>query len=151
MLYFVVEMDDGKGGTYPAIRADILNEEDFAGKKPEGIAVELADCIIRILDYLGKERVDIDRVVAENPDIEHTRNKAFGEFICGCHYLLSLSYQHKRAAQKNDDPVYLWYLAGCITDILDWARVEGVDMEKILDIKHEYNKGRPYRHGGKAL
>lgn len=50
--------------------------------KPEGIAVELIDCIIRILDYLGKEQVDVD---------------------------------------------------------------------KLLQIKHEYNKGRPYLHGGKKL
>ena len=57
---------------------------DVASKemKPEGIAVELIDCIIRILDYLGKEQVDVD---------------------------------------------------------------------KLLRIKHEYNKTRPYRHGGKKL
>lgn len=54
----------------------------FVDDKPEGIAVELADCIIRILDYCGKENIDIDNM---------------------------------------------------------------------LSIKHEYNKTRPYRHGGKAL
>lgn len=52
------------------------------GEKPEGIAVELADCIIRILDYCGHE---------------------------------------------------------------------GIDIEEALRIKHEYNKGRPYRHGGKVI
>ena len=82
MVYFVVEMDDGKGGTYLAIREDIISEEDFAGEKPEGIAVELADCIIRILDWCGKE---------------------------------------------------------------------GVDVDALMSLKHEYNKTRPYRHGGKAL
>ena len=35
-------------------------------EKPEGIAVELADCIIRILDYLGKE--GIENVAFYNPD-----------------------------------------------------------------------------------
>ena len=52
------------------------------GEKPEGIAVELADCIIRILDYCGKE---------------------------------------------------------------------GIDIEAILKLKHEYNKTRPYKHGGKKI
>lgn len=33
------------------------------GGKPEGVAVELADCIIRILDYCGKENIDIESVV----------------------------------------------------------------------------------------
>ena len=32
-------------------------------EKPEGIAVELVDCMIRILDYLGKEGVDVDQVL----------------------------------------------------------------------------------------
>jgi hypothetical protein len=50
--------------------------------KPEGTAVELIDCVIRIFDYLGKT---------------------------------------------------------------------GVDVEKLLIAKHEYNKSRPYRHGGKKL
>lgn len=54
----------------------------YKDKKPEGTAVELADCIIRILDYCGKMEIDI---------------------------------------------------------------------EKIIKLKHEYNKTRPYRHGGKAL
>lgn len=49
-------------------------------KKPEGIAIELADCIIRILDFCGHAEIDIEQAIA---------------------------------------------------------------------IKHEYNKSRPYRHGGK--
>lgn len=50
--------------------------------KPEGTAVELVDCVIRIFDYLGKT---------------------------------------------------------------------GVDVEQLLLEKHNYNKSRPYRHGGKTM
>lgn len=39
----------------------------------------------------------------------------------------------------------------CIMRILDWCVMEGVDVEEILRMKLSYNKGRPYRHGGKAL
>ena len=60
-------------------QSDMCNEKS---KKPEGIAIELADCIIRILDYCGKE---------------------------------------------------------------------GIDIEEAVRIKHEYNKTRPHRHGGKWL
>lgn len=41
------------------------------GKKPEGIAVELADCIIRILDYCGNTQIDIENVIR----CKHAYNK----------------------------------------------------------------------------
>lgn len=42
-------------------------------------------------------------------------------------------------------------MADCIIRILDWAGKEGLDMDKIIREKMEYNKTRPYRHGGKVL
>ena len=33
----------------------------YRSEKPEGIAVEMVDCIIRILDYLSKIGVDIEK------------------------------------------------------------------------------------------
>lgn len=35
--------------------------------------------------------------------------------------------------------------------ILDWCAMEGVDVDELLHMKLAYNKGRPYRHGGKEL
>lgn len=32
--------------------------------KPEGVPIELADCIIRILDYCGAENIDIGAAIA---------------------------------------------------------------------------------------
>lgn len=40
-------------------------------------------------------------------------------------------------------------MVDCIIRILDWCGKEGIDIEAILKAKHEYNKGRPYKHGGK--
>lgn len=39
----------------------------------------------------------------------------------------------------------------CIMRILDWCAMEGVDVDGVLRMKLEYNKKRPYRHGGKLL
>lgn len=39
--------------------------------KPEGIAAEMIDCIIRILDWCGKENVDVDVLL----EAKHTYNK----------------------------------------------------------------------------
>ena len=66
--------------SFPEVAALIHSEEKTGTCKPEGVAVELCDAIIRILDYLA-------------------------------------------------------YM--------------GVDVEAVLMAKHEYNKGREYRHGGK--
>lgn len=154
MVYFVVEMDDGKGGTYLAIREDIISEEDFAGEKPEGIAVELADCIIRILDWYGKEGLDTDALLLEAGiitmcDLPTPVYGSFGDFIALLHNLLSMAY----ACWCNASGISAsaLRLAKCIREIMAWAKENGVDMESILDMKHEYNKDRPYRHGGKAL
>lgn len=42
-------------------------------------------------------------------------------------------------------------MVDCLIRILDWCGKEGVDVEAVLAQKHEYNRARPYRHGGKAL
>ena len=35
------------------------------GGKPDGIAVEMADCLIRILDWFGYEGLDVDEIVRQ--------------------------------------------------------------------------------------
>lgn len=41
--------------------------------KPEGVATELADCIIRILDYCGAVGIDIEAVVEKKHAYNKTR------------------------------------------------------------------------------
>lgn len=123
--------------------------------KPEGIAVELADCIIRILDWFGKEEMSADDLMAEAKKLmmcdvpARIYASSLGDCIARWHLLLSLAYScWCRASGTYASALRM---ALCICEIQKWAEDNGVDMEKILDIKHEYNKGRPYRHGGKAL
>lgn len=40
-------------------------------------------------------------------------------------------------------------LADCVIRILDMCEANELDMSELLHIKIEYNKTRPYRHGGK--
>lgn len=112
--------------------------------KPEGVAVELADCIIRILDYLASEGADIGAVKPEQAyDGDTIRT------IARCHYLISLAYIDD--VTKSGGNWIVYKLKKCIKLILGWAEAHDVDMESVLRAKHEYNKGRSYRHGGKLL
>ena len=45
----------------------------FINDKPEGIAVEMIDCIIRILDWCGKEGVDVDALLMAKHEYNKTR------------------------------------------------------------------------------
>lgn len=47
--------------------------------KPEGVAVELADCLIRILDTMGSLGVDVDKIVKLKMDYNATRAHKHGK------------------------------------------------------------------------
>ena len=40
-------------------------------------------------------------------------------------------------------------LADAVIRILDIAEAEGINLEMLIDMKHEYNVTRPYKHGRK--
>ena len=50
--------------------------------KPEGIAVEMVDCIIRILDYLSKIGVDIDGIMERKMQYNESRPYRHGGKKC---------------------------------------------------------------------
>lgn len=45
---------------------------DSSGK-PDGIAVEMADCLIRILDWAGQNGIDMEEIVAEKNEYNKSR------------------------------------------------------------------------------
>lgn len=49
--------------------------------KPEGVLVELADCIIRILDMCGYYGIDIDRAVTEKMAYNRRRPHKHGRVM----------------------------------------------------------------------
>ncbi len=126
----------------------ITDISKFDGKKPEGISVEMADCIIRILDYCGKANIDVDEYI-KDLDIFSPIKKApkeLAELITSCHCDLSAAYMQKNNITEVSD-----YLSNCISIISFWCKQNDVDLIEIIRIKHEYNKTRPYKHGGKVI
>ena len=109
------------------------------GRKPEGVAVELADCIIRILDYCGRHKLDIEEALS----IRRAGNDTYSlpELVAACHYAISKAYI------PQSDCIYGF--AECISLIKFWCVENDIDIDYVIRLKHEYNKSRPYRHGGK--
>ena len=54
----------------------------WRGEKPEGTAIELADCIIRILDYCAHEGIDIDAAIEAKLRYNETRPYRHGNKRC---------------------------------------------------------------------
>lgn len=71
--------------------------------------------------------------------------RSFGEIIALCHSELSEALEEYRKGNQPDE------LADCIIRILDYCGYADIDIEKAIKIKHEYNKTRPYKHGGKKI
>lgn len=119
---------------------------EYMKDKPEGIAVELADCVIRILDFLGSASVDIDGIIErkKNASLEVPDN--FGDLIARLHLDLSLAYE-----TEYRKTVSVMKLIFCIMRIQKWEEKNRVDLLPIIREKMDYNKTRPYRHGGKRL
>ena len=129
----------------------ITAEQWEEGEKPEGIDVELADAVIRILDYMGEK--EIEYVEAANDlfrnQPEETR---FGDFLAFCHSDVADAFVRSKSLSYYDSTAGVAAaLSVCIRRIEDYFERHGKDLAQIIAIKHQYNKGRPYRHGGKRL
>lgn len=55
-----------------------IGEYDVQSKKPEGIPIELADVVIRILDFVGREKIDLDEAIRVKMAYNKTRPHRHG-------------------------------------------------------------------------
>lgn len=133
-------MKDGCGDYYDGVCA--LKNLD---PKPEGIAVELIDGVIRILDYIATvngtfacdstELEYISKVRAP----EHFGNR-FEYLPCVVGMLHILTVNGFVKGKTNA-------FTAIVGTVFAYIRSQGLDPEAILIEKHEYNKSRPYKHG----
>ena len=121
--------------------------------KPEGIAVELIDGCIRIMDWFGKTGFAVTM-----GSIENLGKKGIQEFW---HLTISsvptlVSHLHFFTAHPltigalNQNDLYkgsAMYLEKVLEIVFGWLMKRGLDPEAILDEKHRYNVTRPYKHG----
>lgn len=104
------------------------------------------------------------------------KEPSFGDIISLCHSELSEALEEYRAGKdeiyyrctRNGNIAHVCdgvcppcnygqpegiaiELADCILRILDYCGHAGIDIDEAIALKHEYNKTRPYKHGGKRI
>lgn len=117
----------------------------YDDKKPEGVAIELIDGCLRILDLLGYYR---------HPPVMYTpifQATALPELITELHLITSNAWQCTVVSPEFLDSAGFTclYLSKALYEVLDWVKAHGCDAESLLKEKHEYNLTRPYMHGKK--
>lgn len=118
--------------------------------KPEGIAVELIDGVIRILDYYGKIGAQFDDPVTGLPSEIESLYADDGDVDIPDDVPTLITLLHaitsRMVLEDDDDPSTLIEAMGTA---MMWVKVQGIDPLALLLEKHAYNKTRPYKHGKK--
>lgn len=145
MVWYAVNADCQMYGDRPVIYSEICETNNCdAGHKPEGIAVELIDGCIRILDFAAHEKVSL-----EFREIEPLQPTLL-ILIADLHYYTSFALNAIEKSGKIIAPSYISvWLGAAVYEAFRYIRAQWLDPEKIMLEKHKYNKTRPYRHGGK--
>jgi hypothetical protein len=125
--------------------------KDFMNPKPEGVAVELIDGVIRIFDFIGAIGGHLNNESTIDELLEHMEDDRKADcktplpvFVCILHFITSEAF--KQPDVENTGAVLMTVAAM----VMYWVRENGLDPEKLMLEKHEYNKGRPYKHGNKV-
>ena len=110
-------------------------EKDFEIFIKDSVEDELADIIIRCLDYAALRGIGLDRVPS-----------------------YATSYCIDKSIAKHNFPTFAYFLTfktvnGDVTDVLArviaYCKLKGIDIDFYVEQKMRYNKQRSYKHGNK--
>jgi len=109
----------------------------FDGRKPEGVAVELADFVIRLLDYAVGFKQDLSAysMIKYYGGRKVIRKADLPTLIVRLHSMV--------VDVEGDSPL----IGGAIRYVEHWLDYRGIDLWEIVRIKREYNESRPRLHG----
>lgn len=121
---------------------------------------------------------DLAKEIHENAKAHgwYDDKRSFGEIVALCHSELSEALEQYR---DNKPMAYFWNendlfgtddeitdldvwtneklegvaveMIDCVIRIFDWCASENIDIDRLIRMKHEYNKSREYKHGGKLI
>lgn len=133
--------------TDPAVRTPGMREWNNQ-LKPEGEAIELADLCIRIADWFGWKKWDLDYVVtySEVKSISALADSFHKKTVFNPldHHLQMVEMVCQSTGVN--EPVNL---GKTFRLVVQYFKNQGWDLEQAIQIKMDYNARRPHRHGGK--
>lgn len=136
-------------------RANHALTEVWSGEKgkPEGIPIEIADFVIRVCQRCGTDgnarELDgaVSQATLEFMKAQHDFSKLnFEEFLSNLHVDTSLSLQ---SFSPRDMKATHLYLGRALAQCFLYCDDNGMQLWEAIDIKEEFNKTRPHRHGNK--
>lgn len=150
MVYYKCRLDTVCNG-------DCKHDADtcvYKDNHPEGIAVELIDVVLRILDAAAAWDVAIDETRPGYAPFDAAawdaiKDISVPELVNILHRQIAyLDDVRESAAIAPFNPDALSYP---MFMVFQWLNAHGIDPEPVLLEKHRYNQTRPYRHGGKRI
>lgn len=114
------------------------------GKKPEGIAVELIDGCLRILDFASKFGTELELEEIEPPQ------KNLPSLVAHLHYYTATAQSSIGRHGDLIDSDWKEWLGAAVHDVFRYLLQNGINPTMLMRMKHEYNKTRPYKHGKKC-
>ena len=121
-----------------------------SNQKPEGFFIEIADLIIRILDYLAEYKQNAQIICELMKCLYQTNENIINTeiFLLSLHKIISTSIEAIRMEKYEASYAILGF---AIVYAITYAESNDIDMYEMISIKHEYNLKRSYRHGNKTL
>lgn len=117
--------------------------------KPNGIAVELIDGVIRIFDWIGKCNIITTKEDGSDTLIDTMYNDLNVELVPDDLSEL-IAYLHRCTAEAlRGNLIEANFIMSAAAIAMSWVKMQGLDPLALLLEKHEYNKTRPYKHGKK--
>jgi NTP pyrophosphatase (non-canonical NTP hydrolase) len=132
--------------------AAMQDEKDDKLPQYDGFEVEIADTLIRVLDFAGAHEIDIDQLitVAALEGATLDRYSGLAEDMTMLHFALSAILEaHRKNVQLPMSSIPQFHLetVAVVLLLVDAGAKYQINLMEVAEAKLEFNRKRPHKHG----